>query len=384
MGAPVQIVGIPPTRSLRPQSINAFGKHFVGVVTAVVTMAMRRTRRSKRTPKSCKAVATGAVYQTLCKDDDGPDSMRRRFENLLAEAQEQICAAIEEVDGKGKFCRDPYTRNNGGGGVARVLADGDVFEKAGCNLSVVYGEMPEAALKAATERGANRDGLKLEPGQKVPFFAAGLSSVIHPKNPYCPTLHFNYRYFETNNGIFWFGGGTDITPSYLDIEDMKHFHGTHKAVCDQFNKDWYPRFKTWADNYFVIKHRGETRGLGGIFFDDFNTEDPEIHLAFSAQCLKAATKAYVPILEKNKDKAFTQEQKAWQQLRRGRYVEFNLVYDRGTTFGLQMLSSGVGRVESILMSLPKTASWEYCHEPTEGSPEAEIMKAFREPREWVC
>jgi len=338
---------------------------------------LRKHRRVAR-----RAVETAVQYESLCKDSDPPESMRRKFEAVIAEAQEQICAAIEKVDGKAKFCRDPYSRETGGGGVARVLTGGDVFEKAGVNLSVVYGEMPEEAVRAANDRGANRVG-SLKPGEKVPFFACGLSSVMHPKNPFCPTMHFNYRYFETDGGVWWFGGGTDITPSYLDEEDMKHFHGTYKNVCDKYGEEWYPRFKKWADEYFKIQHRGETRGLGGIFFDDFNTEDQDTHLSFSTECLKAVTEAYVPILEKNKNKSFTDEQKAWQLMRRGRYVEFNLVYDRGTVFGLKMLSSGVGRIESILMSLPETARWQYAHEPEEGSPEEEIMKAFKSPREWV-
>lgn len=319
----------------------------------------------------------------MCKPEDAPESMRRRFEAVIAEAQEQICSAIEKVDGKAKFDKEIYTRETGGGGVARVLKEGDVFEKAGVNLSVVYSSMPQEALKAATERGVDRVGAKLAPGEKVPFFACGLSSVMHPKNPHCPTMHFNYRYFETETGVWWFGGGTDITPSYLDLDDMKHFHGTYKNVCDKHNSEWYPKFKEWADRYFYIKHRGETRGLGGIFFDDFNSEEPEAHLNFSTDCLKAVTEAYVPILEKNKTKEFNDQQKAWQQIRRGRYVEFNLVYDRGTIFGLKMLPSGAGRIESILMSLPETARWEYCHEPQPGSPEADVTDAFRTPREWV-
>lgn len=164
---------------------------------------------------------------------------------------------------------------------------------------------------------------------------------------------------------------------------MKHFHGTYKEVCDSHNEEWYPRFKEWADRYFYIKHRGETRGLGGIFFDDFNTESPEEHLAFSKDCLQAVTKAYCPILEKNRNREFTKQQKDWQQMRRGRYVEFNLVYDRGTIFGLKMLPSGAGRIESILMSLPETARWQYCHDPEAGTPEAEIMEAYKTPRDWL-
>lgn len=199
------------------------------------------------------------------------------------------------------------------------------------------------------------------------------------QNPHCPTMHFNYRYFETEGGAWWFGGGMDITPSYLNTEDMTHFHGTLKRVCDKHDAAYYPKFKKWADEYFLIKHRGETRGLGGIFFDDQNDKSPDQHFAFSEELLQTVTEAYLPIIEKHKDDAYTEEEKKWQQIRRGRYTEFNLVYDRGTVFGLK---TG-GRIESILMSLPETARWEYDHRPVEGSPEAEIMEAFKSPREWV-
>lgn len=309
--------------------------------------------------------------------------MRRRFEAICAEAQERICAALEVADGRGTFSRDTYQREGkAGGGLARVLTNGNVFEKAGVNLSVVYSEMPQEAVRAATERGVDH-GQEVKVGEKVPFFACGLSSVLHPKNPFCPTMHFNYRYFETDSGAWWFGGGTDITPSYLDTDDMRHFHGMYKDVCDRFDPTWYPKFKAWADEYFMIKHRGETRGLGGIFFDDFSSEDMDTHLKFSEACLAAVPEAYVPLVMKHKHDVFTVEQKDWQQMRRGRYVEFNLVYDRGTVFGLKMLASGVGRIESILMSLPETARWQYDHKPEPGSPEAEIMECFRSPQEWV-
>lgn len=259
-----------------------------------------------------------------------------------------------------------------------MLSGGKVFEKAGVNLSVVYGSMPQEALKAATERGVDRaKGMK--PGERVPFFACGLSSVMHPKNPFAPTMHFNYRYFETDGGVWWFGGGTDITPSYLNVDDMKHFHGTYKNACDKHDAEFYPKFKKWADDYFKIPHRGETRGLGGIFFDDLNDRDPEKLLAFAADGLASVVPAYVPIVTKHKDDTFTEQQKEWQLMRRGRYVEFNLVYDRGTIFGLK---TG-GRIESILMSLPETARWEYDHKVEPGSKEEEIMKVFKEPRDWL-
>lgn len=253
-----------------------------------------------------------------------------------------------------------------------------MFEKAGVNLSVVYGNMPKEALVAATERGVDR-AKGMTAADRVPFFACGLSSVMHPKNPFCPTVHFNYRYFETDGGLWWFGGGTDITPAYLNIDDIKHFHGTYKSAFDKHDPEFYPKFKAWADKYFYIAHRGETRGLGGVFFDDLNDRDPEKLLLLAQDGLNSVVPAYVPIIEKHKDDPFTQENKEWQLIRRGRYVEFNLVYDRGTIFGLK---TG-GRIESILMSLPETARWEYDHRPLPGSKEDEILQIFRQPRDWL-
>mmetsp|Transcript_18160 Transcript_18160/g.41848 ORF Transcript_18160/g.41848 Transcript_18160/m.41848 type:complete len:396 (-) Transcript_18160:141-1328(-) len=321
------------------------------------------------------------VPDSLVREGDGPDGnypMRSRFEKLCRDAQIEITKAIEEIDGEASFREDAWTRANGGGGMSRVMSDGKVFEKAGVNLSVVYGSMPQEALQAATERGVDR-AKGMAPGERVPFFACGLSSVMHPKNPFCPTMHFNYRYFETDGGVWWFGGGTDITPSYVNEEDMKHFHGTYKEICDKHDPKYYEEFKSWADRYFVIQHRNETRGLGGIFFDDQNNKDPEQHFEFSKDCLNSVVKAYGPIVEKHKNDEFTTEQKEWQLMRRGRYVEFNLVYDRGTVFGLK---TG-GRIESILMSLPETARWEYNKIPEEGSPEADFIDACKNPREWV-
>ena len=237
----------------------------------------------------------------------------------------------------------------------------------------------------------------------------GRTTAMHPRNPHCPTMHFNYRYFETDApaGVegapraWWFGGGTDLTPSYLFKEDVSHFHGTYKKVCDDHDSAFYPKFKAWCDDYFLIKHRGERRGLGGVFFDDMNDRDPDKLLAFATDCAAAVVPAYVPLVSKHKDDKFTPEQREWQQLRRGRYVrarrcgaccdaplttrpppsqvEFNLVYDRGTTFGLK---TG-GRIESILMSLPLTARWEYDQQPKPGSPEADLLDACRTPRNWV-
>jgi len=321
-----------------------------------------------------------AAPDTLVRDDDleGADmDMRRRFEANCRRAQNEICKAISELDGSG-FREDVWTREGGGGGISRVLAEGNVFEKAGCSLSVVYGSMPQEALASATTRGADR-AKGYAPGERVPFFACGLSSVMHPRNPMAPTMHFNYRYFETEGGVWWFGGGSDLTPAYLFEEDVKQFHGTYKDVCDKHDPEYYAKFKKWADEYFYIKHRGETRGLGGIFFDDQNDRPRDEIFAFSKECLDSIIPAYLPLVKKHKDDEFTQKQKEWQQMRRGRYVEFNLVYDRGTVFGLK---TG-GRIESILMSLPETARWEYNHQVEEGSPEAEILDAFKNPREWA-
>lgn len=311
---------------------------------------------------------------------DGPDTMRARFEKLIRGAQDQICAAIEEVDGT-SFRQDAWTRAGGGGGITRVIQGGNVWEKAGVAVSVVYGAMPAEAYRAAV--GRNIPNLK--DADRVPFFACGISSVMHPWNPHCPTMHFNYRYFETEdwNGIpgqWWFGGGTDITPSYVNTDDMAHFHGVYKAVCDRHDSAFYPKMKKACDVYFRIPHRGnETRGLGGIFYEDLNDRSQEELLAFATDAVTHVPEAYCPIVVKHKDDAYTPEQKQWQQVRRGRYVEFNLVYDRGTIFGLK---TG-GRIESILMSMPLTASWMYDLVPDAGSPEADLLDACRNPREWV-
>nr|XP_043628788.1 oxygen-dependent coproporphyrinogen-III oxidase, chloroplastic [Erigeron canadensis] len=310
-------------------------------------------------------------------------SVRGRFEKMIRDAQDSVCAAIEAADGGGKFKEDVWSRPGGGGGISRVLQDGAVWEKAGVNVSVVYGVMPPEAYRAANPT-ADNGTLKPEP---VPFFAAGVSSVLHPKNPFAPTLHFNYRYFETDSRkdapgaprSWWFGGGTDLTPAYIFEEDVKHFHSVQKKACDKFDPSFYPRFKKWCDDYFYIKHRNERRGLGGIFFDDLNDYDQEMLLSFSTECANSVVDAYIPIIERRKDTPFTDQNKAWQQLRRGRYVEFNLVYDRGTTFGLK---TG-GRIESILVSLPLTARWEYDHKPEEGSEEWKLLDACINPKEWI-
>lgn len=308
--------------------------------------------------------------------------MRLRMEAFIKEQQKEIVRELEKVDGK-KFRVDTWTRPNGGGGISQVLQDGNVFEKAGVNISVVYGTLPRAAIEKmrVNHKAMDSDVNSLD------FYAAGLSMVLHPKNPMAPTVHLNYRYFETTNedgtpNTWWFGGGTDLTPSYLFDEDAVHFHKTIKDACDTHDKAYYPRFKKWCDDYFNNKHRGERRGVGGIFFDDLDEseKDQENTFAFIQGCLKAFLPSYLPIINKRKDMPFTEHEKQWQQIRRGRYVEFNLVHDRGTAFGLNTPSA---RVESILMSLPLSASWRYMHEPEKGSREQRLVDVLREPVDWV-
>lgn len=308
--------------------------------------------------------------------------MRLRMEALIKEKQKEVVKAIEEVDGQ-KFLVDTWDRPNGGGGISCVLQEGNVFEKAGVNISVVYGKLPRPAiLKMRADHKA------LDPDvESLDFFAAGLSVVMHPKNPMAPTVHFNYRYFETANpdgtsNAWWFGGGCDLTPCYLFDEDAIHFHRTIKEACDKHDKGYYPRFKKWCDEYFYNKHRGERRGIGGIFFDDLgeSTKDKEQLFSFITDCLDAFIPQYVPIINKRKDLPYTAEEKKWQQIRRGRYVEFNLVHDRGTAFGLNTPGS---RIESILMTMPLEARWEYMHSPEKGSREERCLNVLKNPQEWV-
>jgi len=326
-------------------------------------------------PKEISANAPEDQDKSLLPTDIefGVPEIREKFERVLMEAQDDICKAIEELDGKAKFQADRWIKTTGGGGRSRVLMEGNVFEKAGINLSVLKGALP---YEFVSKRGECKG---FEPGEKIPYIGMGLSSVIHPRNPFAPTMHFNYRLFQTECGVWWFGGGTDITPSYIDKDDMKHFHGMYKEVCDKHDPEFYPKFKKWADEYFRITHRGETRGLGGIFSDDMNDRKPEELLAFYTDCVNSVKESYIPIVEKHKDDEFTPEQKQWQGIRRGRYAEFNLIYDRGTIFGLKQALN----TERILMSLPLEARWEYDFQIQPGTPEADIMDAFQNPREWV-
>lgn len=302
-------------------------------------------------------------------------NIKEAWIDYILDLQERICAALEEVDGKAKFMEDKWERPEGGGGKTRVIAGGNVFEKGGVNTSVVFGDVTQTMKKQLQIDGAK-------------WFACGLSLVIHPQNPFVPTVHCNYRMFELydeNDKVIdrWFGGGTDLTPYYLFEEDAKHFHQTYKDVCDRFGASFYSTFKKECDDYFVNHHRnGERRGIGGIFYDHQRADenhDVEFWMNFAQACGDAFIPAYIPIVEKRKNTAFTAENKHWQEIRRGRYVEFNLVHDRGTLFGLKTN----GRIESILMSLPPTVRFEYDYQPEPGTPEAELLDACLHPREWT-
>jgi coproporphyrinogen III oxidase len=303
-------------------------------------------------------------------------SMRDKMKDLVHGVQDRITAALSDVDGTA-FREDSWEREGGGGGRSRVIENGGVFEKAGVNVSVVHGTL---SLEAARAMGG---GKSLPEDADLSFWATGISLVLHPKNPMAPTVHANYRYFERGDGsepgAWWFGGGADLTPAVLFGEDARHFHQVHKDACHRHHPSYYPRFKAWCDDYFFIKHRGESRGIGGIFFDDLHEGEPEALFSFVEDCANAFLPAYLPILERRKDLPYTDADRQWQQLRRGRYVEFNLVYDRGTVFGLK---TG-GRIESILMSLPLTARWQYNHHPEPGTDQAELLHVLKNPRDWI-
>lgn len=292
--------------------------------------------------------------------------------NYLLDLQDRICAKVEQVDGVAKFEEDAWQRPQGGEGRTRVIAEGGLIEKGGVNFSHVMGEqLPPSATAARPELAGRR------------FQAMGVSLVIHPRNPKIPTSHANVRFFvaekEGTEPVWWFGGGYDLTPYYGYEEDCIHWHQTAKAMCQPFGADIYPRFKKWCDDYFYLKHRSEPRGVGGLFFDDFNELGFEQSFAFMRAVGDSYTDAYLPIVERRKDEAYGEKEREFQAYRRGRYVEFNLVLDRGTLFGLQ---SG-GRTESILMSLPPVVRWGYDWKPEPGSREAELYSKFLTPREWV-
>lgn len=283
--------------------------------------------------------------------------------------QNDICGQIESAEGSGKFKEDNWNRPNGGGGRTRVMENGNIIEKGGVNFSAVHGKTPQKIL----------DALNLSESD---FFATGVSIVMHPNSPMVPIIHMNVRYFEMSNGISWFGGGIDLTPHYVDKEDARYFHTQMKAVCDNHHSEYYNEFKKWADDYFYVKHRNETRGIGGIFFDrlsatnDFSMED---RWAFVKEVGQSFAPTYTYFMTKNKELSFGENEKEWQFLRRGRYVEFNLVLDKGTKFGLDT----DGRTESILMSLPPQANWVYDHQVIEGSKEAETLGLLKKGINWV-
>jgi len=320
-----------------------------------------------------------------------PDS-RQRARQLLMGLQDSICAGLEALDGEGRFQEESWERPEGGGGRSRVMTAGRIFEQGGVNFSEVEGDrLPPAILNQRPEAEGQR------------WFATGTSMVLHPRNPYVPTVHLNYRYFEAGP-VWWFGGGADLTPFYPFLDDAIHFHSTLKGACDGINPAYYPVFKAWCDEYFLLRHRGETRGVGGIFFDYqdpsgilYKGQDPQSAAAalsgaagpqtqsweqlfqLASACGHGFLPSYAPIVEKRNPLAYGERERQFQLYRRGRYVEFNLVFDRGTIFGLQTN----GRTESILMSLPPLVRWEYGYTPEPGSREALLTDLFTCPQDWL-
>lgn len=284
--------------------------------------------------------------------------------------QDEITSALEALDGGTKFQEELWQREGGGGGRTRIIQDGHIFEKGGVNFSEVYGKLPEPIKKAF---GVDEEH----------FFATGVSIVIHPNNPWVPIIHMNIRYFELNEQIRWFGGGIDLTPHYVIEEDAAYFHRSLKAVCDRHSEDFYQKFKVWADDYFYIKHRQETRGIGGIFYDKLTPEKTGLSyeeiFTFSCELGRLFPQVYTELVERNRRTDFTEQEKEWQLLRRGRYVEFNLVYDAGTKFGLETN----GRIESILMSLPAQANWFYNYQPQAGSREEYTLSMLKKDINWI-
>jgi len=300
--------------------------------------------------------------------------MKAQFYQYIENLQDTITSTLETIDGKARFREDVWERLEGGGGRTRVIEKGNVFEKGGVNISAVHGALPKA-MQAYFKVG------------EVDFYACGLSLVLHPKNPFVPTVHANWRYFEMydKKGVIvdqWFGGGQDLTPYYLFEEDANHFHQTCKAACDNHNPNFYIEFKKKCDKYFYNAHRNEGRGIGGLFFDYCKKTDqmsmPQWY-DFVTEVGNSFLGAYVPIVQKRKDIVYTEKHKNWQEIRRGRYVEFNLVHDKGTLFGLKTN----GRIESILMSLPPKVQWVYDHHPEKGSEEEKLIEVLTNPRDWV-
>lgn len=283
--------------------------------------------------------------------------------------QDDICQALEVADTQGKFQEDLWQREGGGGGRSRIMTHGKIIEKGGVNFSAVFGETPAKIVNA----------LQLTQAE---FYATGVSIVMHPHSPMVPIIHMNVRYFEMSHGTRWFGGGIDLTPHYIELADAKYFHQALKHVCDQHHPAYYPRFKKWADDYFYIKHRKETRGVGGIFFDRLAPDEAtsmEQLFSFVQDVGNAFIPIYTHLMKKNAEIPYGSQEKEWQLVRRGRYVEFNLVWDKGTKFGLDT----EGRTESILMSLPPQAHWCYNYQPIPGSREAQTMLYLRKEIDWL-
>ena len=301
--------------------------------------------------------------------------MKDKFYTYILQLQDQICAGLEAADGLAKFREDLWDRPEGGGGRTRVIENGQVFEKGGVNISAVHGKLPDSMQQLFNVGEAD-------------FFACGLSLVIHPKSPMVPTVHANWRYFEMydDHGKVinsWFGGGQDLTPYYLFEEDAIHFHQTCKTACDKHNAAFYPTYKKQCDAYFWNAHRNEARGIGGLFFDYCKQTDAmkmEDWFNFVAEVGNSFLEAYIPIVEKRKKLAYTPAQRTWQEIRRGRYVEFNLVHDKGTLFGLKTN----GRIESILMSLPPHVQWHYNYQPVAGSEEEKLIQVLEDPKNWLA
>ncbi len=338
-------------------------------------------------------MTTSSTPKVSTTDTLPPSDSRERVSQFMRSLQDKICQGLEALEGGATFREDSWEREDGGGGRSRVLQNGRILEQGGVNFSEVWGNtLPPSILSQRPE------------AQGHGFYATGTSMVLHPRNPYIPTVHLNYRYFEAGP-VWWFGGGADLTPYYPFAEDAAHFHRTFKAACDAHHAEYYPVFKRWCDEYFYLKHRGETRGVGGIFFDyqdssgklycgpsptgpaaqysdqvgGIGTRSWEDIFAFVQECGDAFLPAYTPIIERRQGMEYGDRERNFQLYRRGRYVEFNLVYDRGTIFGLQTN----GRTESILMSLPPLVRWEYCYQPEPNSPEAELYETFLKPQDWA-
>ena len=300
--------------------------------------------------------------------------MKKKFNRYIEKLQDRITQKLSELDGKARFKEDFWERSDGGGGRTRVIENGAVFEKGGVNTSAVHGELPDSMKNYFMVKAGD-------------FFACGLSLVIHPKNPFVPTVHANLRYFElySSKGELqdqWFGGGQDLTPYYLFEEDARHFHQICKKTCDEHDKDFYPLYKKRCDEYFWNAHRGEARGVGVLFFDYLRPDEKrsaENWYQFMTGVGDSFLEPYVPIVEKRKNLSYSDVQRLWQEVRRGRYVEFNLIHDKGTLFGLKTN----GRIESIFMSLPPTVRWEYNFKPKENSSESKLVGILKKPKEWI-